>query len=429
MYRVGTLCRVLLDHLTAEKIGAVFPHFLHTAKDADRQWLPHPSIIPSHKITRVASLANVTMARELVLTTTAALAALVLLLLAAAPAPAIALDFSKKDLASEESLWALYERWRAQHTVSRNLGEKARRFNVFKANVRIIHEFNLGDEPYKLRLNRFGDMTADEFSRAYASSRIAHHRTFRGDQRSDGFIHDSAAASSSLPSSVDWRAKGAVTGVKDQGQCGSCWAFSTVASVEGINAIRTGGLISLSEQQLVDCDTSDSGCNGGLMDNAFQYIASNGGIASGEAYPYTAQQASTCNTAPPDVVTIDGHHDVPANNEAALQKAAAAQPVSVAIDASGSQFQFYSVGVFAGKCGTGLDHGVAVVGYGVTVDGTKYWIVKNSWGAGWGENGYIRMKRNVKAKQGLCGIAMAASYPVKTSPNPNKQGVLLRDEL
>uniref|UniRef100_A0ACD6AH47 Uncharacterized protein n=1 Tax=Avena sativa TaxID=4498 RepID=A0ACD6AH47_AVESA len=371
------------------------------------------------------------MARTLVITTTAAVATLVLLLVAAAPAPAIALDFGEKDLASEESLWALYERWRAQHTVSRNLGEKARRFNVFKANVRLIHEFNLGDEPYKLRLNRFGDMTADEFSRAYASSRIAHHRTFRGDQirSDDGFVmHDSAAAATSLPSSVDWRAKGAVTGVKDQGQCGSCWAFSTVASVEGINAIRTGNLMSLSEQQLVDCDTSDSGCNGGLMDNAFQYIASNGGIASEEAYPYTAQQASTCYTAPPDVVTIDGYQDVPANNEAALQKAVAAQPVSVAIDASGSQFQFYSEGVLAGKCGTALDHGVAVVGYGVTVDGTKYWVVKNSWGAGWGENGYIRMKRNVKSKQGLCGIAMAASYPVKTSPNP-KQGGVLRDEL
>ncbi|KAM0824355.1 hypothetical protein ACQ4PT_070252 [Festuca glaucescens] len=367
------------------------------------------------------------MARALVVWTT--VAALVLLLLAAAPAPAIALDFSEKDLASEESLWALYERWRAQHTVSRNLGEKARRFNVFKENVRLIHEFNLGDEPYKLRLNRFGDMTADEFSRAYASSRIAHHRTFRGDDRrsGDAFMHGSAVASS-LPSSVDWRAKGAVTGVKNQGGCGSCWAFSTVAAVEGINAIRTGDLTSLSEQQLVDCDTSDSGCNGGLMDNAFQYIASNGGIASEDAYPYTGQQASTCNTAPPDVVTIDGYEDVPANSEAALQKAVAAQPVSVAIDASGSQFQFYSEGVFAGKCGAVLDHGVAAVGYGVTVDGTKYWIVKNSWGADWGEQGYIRMKRNVKDKKGLCGIAMAASYPVKTSPNP-KQGGVLRDEL
>ncbi|XP_047068730.1 ervatamin-B-like isoform X1 [Lolium rigidum] len=357
--------------------------------------------------------------RALLLVITMATAALVLLL-AVAPAPAIAMDFSDKDLASEDSLWALYERWRAEHTVSRNLGEKASRFDVFKKNVRLIHEFNLGDEPYKLRLNRFGDMTADEFSRVYASS-----RAFHGDRRSDSFMHGSAAASS-LPSSVDWRKKGAVTGVKDQGQCGSCWAFSTVAAIEGINAIRTKKLISLSEQQLVDCTASNWGCSGGWMDTAFQYISSGCGIASEAAYPYTAQQAPTCNTCVPRVVKIDGYQDVPANNETALQVAVAAQPVSVVVDASG--FQFYSEGVFAGECGTSTNHAVTAVGYGTTVDGTQYWILKNSWGVGWGEKGYIRIKRNVEDNRGLCGIAQVASYPVKTSPN-NKQGDVLRDEL
>ena len=184
--------------------------------------------------------------------------------------------------------------------------------------------------------------------------------------------------------------------------------------MEGITQLSTGKLISLSEQELVDCDTSgeDQGCNGGLMDDAFKFIEQNHGLTTEANYPY-ARTDGTCNRkkAAHPAAKINGYEDVPANNEKALQKAVAHQPIAVAIDAGGFEFQFYSSGVFTGQCGTELDHGVAAVGYGTSDDGMKYWLVKNSWGTGWGEEGYIRMQRDVTAKEGLCGIAMQASYP------------------
>ena len=176
--------------------------------------------------------------------------------------------------------------------------------------------------------------------------------------------------------------------------------------------MSTGKLISLSEQELVDCDTGvDQGCEGGLMDNAFKFIIQNNGINLKANYPYKGVDGS-CNSNEEGnhVASIKGYEDVPANSEQALQKAVANQPVSVAIDASGSDFQFYKSGVFTGSCGTELDHGVTAIGYG-TCDNTEFWLVKNSWGTDWGEEGYIRMQRNVDAQEGLCGIAMQASYP------------------
>ncbi|CAN0929320.1 unnamed protein product [Linum grandiflorum] len=323
------------------------------------------------------------------------------------------LDYREEDLSSEENLWKLYERWRSHHTVSRSLTEKQKRFNVFKENVRHIHRVNQReDKPYKLKLNGFADMTNYEFVRHYGGSKVSHYRMLRGPRKVTRFGY--GYGDGDVPASVDWRKNGAVTPVKNQGRCGSCWAFSTVAAVEGINKIKTGELVSLSEQELVDCSKDNNGCDGGLMEQAFKFIEQVGGLTTESNYPYEAKDES-CNSAKLNVaaVQIDGYENVPENDENALMKAAANQPIAIAIDAGGKDLQFYSEGVFNGQCGTELNHGVTLVGYGSTEDGTKYWIVKNSWGAEWGEQGYIRMQRGIDAEEGICGIAMDASYPVK----------------
>lgn len=187
-----------------------------------------------------------------------------------------------------------------------------------------------------------------------------------------------------------------------------------MASIESLHQITTGELVSLSEQELVDCVEGNSeGCNGGYMEDAFEFVAKKGGLASEEYYPYKANN-KTCKVKKEGhgVAEIKGYEKVAANSEKALLKAVAHQPVSVYIDAGDSAFQFYSSGIFSGKCGTHLNHAVAVVGYGKDRGGGKYWIVKNSWGKEWGEKGYMRMKRDIRANEGLCGIATHAAYPV-----------------
>ncbi|XP_073107501.1 senescence-specific cysteine protease SAG39-like [Elaeis guineensis] len=300
-----------------------------------------------------------------------------------------------------------HEQWMAEYGREyKDAAEKEYRYQIFKANVEYVESVNkAGDRKYELGINQFADLTNEEFKAShngYKPKIMKPAKTFR-------YQNVTAA-----PTSIDWRTEGAVTPIKDQGECGCCWAFSAVAATEGITKLSTGKLISLSEQELVDCDVNgeDQGCNGGLMDDAFQFIIDNGGLTTESNYPYKASDG-TCNAnkASSSAATISGYEDVPSNSESALLKAVANQPVSVAIDAGGSDFQLYKSGVFTGACGTELDHGVTAVGYGKTADGIKYWLVKNSWGKSWGESGYIRMERDVDAAEGLCGIAMEASYP------------------
>lgn len=277
--------------------------------------------------------------------------------------------------------------------------EFIKRLAIFETNLEKINSHNLMGHSWKMGINEWTDLEWNEFSK----NRLGLNTKLLPRITVSKINYDQVK----VPDMVDWRTKGVVNPVKNQEQCGSCWAFSAVGSIESAVALKTGKLYSLSEQQLVDCSGSygNYGCSGGLMDNAFNYVE-NVKLCSEKDYSYTAEDGS-CKTTCAGVVSIKGYVDVQPGNETALQLAVLQQPISVAIEADQDGFQFYTSGVFDGTCGQNLDHGVVVVGYG-TENGKDYWLVRNSWGDSWGDGGYIKMVRG----ENQCGISLQPSYPV-----------------
>ena len=301
-----------------------------------------------------------------------------------------------------------FSTWSSMYNRSYTPTERDYRESVYTQNLVKIAKHNMQNHSWSLDVNQFADLTSKEFSTKYIRGGYMGNVTYRKRFYNWSLLYENKTT---LPTSVDWTTQGAVTPVKDQGQCGSCWAFSATGSMESTWFLKNGSLVSLSEQQLVDCSSAqgDQGCNGGLMDYAFQYVVSNKGISSEAAYPYTATGPNTCESKPL-VAMITGYKDVPPGSEVALMTALTEQPVSVAVEADQDAFQFYSGGVLTAACGSQLDHGVLAVGYG-TQGGQDFYKVKNSWGTSWGEKGYILLGRGSQyGSNGQCGIQMDPSY-------------------
>ncbi|KOX72663.1 Cathepsin L [Melipona quadrifasciata] len=320
-----------------------------------------------------------------------------LLLIATIFATAQAVSFF--ELVNQE--WTTFKM--EHNKIYKNDIEERFRMKIFMDNKHKIAKHNGNYEmkkvPYKLKMNKYGDLLHHEF----VNTLNGFNKSINTQLRSERSLSSAAfiePANVELPKSIDWTKLGAVTPVKDQGHCGSCWSFSATGALEGQHFRRTGVLVSLSEQNLIDCSGKygNNGCNGGLMDQAFQYIKENGGLDTEVSYPYEAEKMINA--------------DIPEGDEHKLKAAVATVgPVSVAIDASHQSFQFYSEGIYyEPECSPqNLDHGVLVVGYGTDENGQDYWVVKNSWSDSWGTSGYIKMARN---KQNHCGIASSPSYPL-----------------
>ena len=315
---------------------------------------------------------------------------------------------AQQSLRGSDDEWTQFNDFKEKFMKKYETFEEMRdRFAVFRDNLRFIRDHNsLSNQTFTLGVNQFTDMTNDEFK-----SYVQRFQKPVGSFGCQPFSSNAAGA----PASIDWVAKGAVTSVKDQGQCGSCWTFSSTGCMEGAWAISKGQLIDLSEEELVDCVPARYGgmaCNGGQMDGAFKYIIENG-QCSNQEYPYTAgvtKTAGTCKKCTP-VAHASTCYDVKANDQLSLKAAVAKQPVSTAVQADQPVFQHYSSGVITStSCTQNLDHGILIVGYGEE-NGQKYWNVKNSWSSAWGLSGYVKIARSDSTNDaGICGIGMMNSF-------------------
>ena len=294
-----------------------------------------------------------------------------------------------------------FQQWRSLHNkIYSSPAEEAHRFENFLKAFNRVKARNAAFTSFTSGLNKFSDLSKEEFKANY----LGYKPVANSDKSYDYSLLEATPSNDK-----DWRTvNGVVTPVKDQGQCGSCWAFSATGSLEGVAQISGKQTLSFSEQQLVDCSSKygNEGCDGGLMNQAFDYVIANG-IETEAMYPYTARDGKCSSKT--GVYKITGYKNVPIKSSPALSSACDIQPVSIAIEAD--EIMDYTGGVFDDKsCGDSLDHGVLLVGYT-----SSYWIVKNSWGNSWGEQGFIRMSRSaIPDKQGgICGILMASSYPTQ----------------
>ena len=309
-------------------------------------------------------------------------------------------------LLNENEFWSHFTNFQEKFAKKyENVQELESRFAIFRENFYNIVTHNADrSQNFTMGVNQFTDLTPEEFKAQMIRGLKAPVGSF-----GCGTFSNSA---SGAPASIDWRTKGAVTTVKDQGQCGSCWTFSSTGAMEGAWAITKGQLIDLAEQELVDCaglKYGSAGCSGGQMEGAFKFIIENGQCAA-SSYPYTAKDGS-CHSCTA-VAHASSCYDVKPNDQLSLKAAVAKQPVAVAISADTKYFQSYSSGVLTSStCYTSLDHGVLAIGYGEE-NGQKYWLVKNSWGTSWGDQGYVKIGRSESTNNaGICGIAMDPSFP------------------